>query len=215
MVRGALAVVLALVAGCNSLLGIEDLSLVDAPPPDARVMFEVQEGVADYNLTKDTFITAMEPTTPHGDAEDLSWTTTNNVHALLRFDDLFGVGGLPADSTIQKATLEVEVLEAGSAVGQLYEVASDWDEATTYNNFGANVGVSSEDRGVQVFGTLDGSALGKARIEVTQSVEDWRRNLRPNKGWLFVPADATVVRIGSSDDPDIGHHPKLIVEIVP
>lgn len=210
----ALALVLA-AAGCNSLLGIEDLTLVDARPPDARVNYEVREGVDGYAMTRDTFITDLEATTAHGDAVDLQWSTTNNVHALLRFDDLFGTGGIPAGSTIQMAILEVEVIEAGSASGQLYEVASDWDESTTYNTFGNSVGVSSEDRGIQIPGGLDGSMLGKATINVTSSVEKWRTAPTQNKGWLFVPSEAAIVRIASSEDADEARRPRLLVEIVP
>ncbi len=216
MVRGvALALVLA-VGGCNSLLGIEDLTLVDAVPPDARTTYIVREGVAGYALTKDTFITDAAATTSHADDVDLQWNVTNNIHALLRFDDLFGTGGIPPGAMIQMATLEVEVLEAGSPSGQLYEAKVDWDETTTYSTMGAIAGVSGEDRSFQVPGVLDGSMVGKATINVTQSLTRWAADPAMNKGWIFVPAaDALLVRIASSDDPVEEHRPKLTVEIVP
>lgn len=219
MVRAvAFAIVLAAVAGCNSLLGIEDLTLVDARPPDGQTVFEIQQGVAGYAGTSDTFITDAEPTTAHGDDADLRWTMTNNVHALLRFDDLFGsTGPLPAGAIIQAATLEVEVIEAGSPAGLLYESRVDWTEGTTYNTLGANPGVfPNEDRGVQVPGSIDGSTLGKIQINVTLSITNWAATPTTNKGWIFVPAaDAMLVRIASSEDPEIARRPKLIVQIAP
>lgn len=212
----ALALVLAVVAGCNSLLGIEDLSLVDATPIDANATYVVREGMAGYAMTIDTFITDADPTAVHADDADLQWSSTNNIHALLRFDDLFGSGGIPAGATIRMATLEVEVLEAGSPSGKLYEAAVDWTEATTYNTLGTIVGVTTEDRGLQLPGTLDGSAVGKASINVTTSLQRWTMDPTLNKGWIFVPAmDAMLVRIASSDDADEAHRPTLTVEIVP
>jgi hypothetical protein len=217
VVRGvALAVVLAVVAGCNSLLGIEDLKLVDAPPIDARATFTIREGMNGYAMTKDTFITDAEPNVAHADDADLRWNMTNNVHAMLRFDDLFGTGGVPAGATIRMATLEVEVLEVGSANGKLYDAAVEWDEATTYNTMGAIAGVTSEDRGLQLPGSLDGSALGKTTINVTTSLQQWAMDPATNKGWIFVPAaDALLVRIASSEDADESRRPLLTVEIVP
>jgi hypothetical protein len=214
VVRGAV-LALVVLAGCNSLLGIEDLTLVDALPPDAQATFVVREGDASYALTKDTFITNTARTTAHGDDVDLRWDSTDDSHTMLRFDDLFGAGGIPSGKTIQMATLEVTVIEAGSANGKLYEAKLDWDEATTYDTMGAIPGVTGEDLGLQV-GTLDGSVLGKATINVTTTIARWAADSAQNKGWIFVPAtDAMPVRISSSDDPDVTVRPKLTVEIVP
>ncbi|MFN0246330.1 MAG: DNRLRE domain-containing protein [Kofleriaceae bacterium] len=211
----ALAVVLAVGAGCNSLLGIEDLTLIDAVPPDAQATYVVREGLAGYSMTRDTFISSVEPTTVHSDDVDLHWTTMNNVHTLLRFDDLFGAGGVPPGASINMATLEVTVVEAG-AMAQLYEPLVDWDEATTYNTLGPTPGVfPPEDRGRQVPDILDTSALGTAIVNVTQSVADWAANPSTNKGWLFVPLSASLARVASSDDADENNRPKLTVVIVP
>jgi hypothetical protein len=216
VVRGvALAVVLAVVAGCNSLLGIEDLTLVDAVPPDANALYVVREGLGGYAMTKDTFISEAEPTANHGDDVDLRWHTTDNMHTLLRFDDLFGTGGIPPGATIRTATLEVTIVEAG-AMAQLYEPLVDWDETTTYDTLGPTPGVfPPEDRGLQIPGMLDSSAPGTATINVTQSLTRWSADPATNRGWLFVPLAATLTRIASSDDADENTRPKLTVEIVP
>ncbi len=213
MVRGvALAVIAS--AGCNSLLGIEDLTLLDGPGPDAQATYVVREGLAGYAMTKDTFISEAEPTTSHGDDVDLRWTMTDNVHVLLRFDDLFGTGGIPPGATIQMATLEVSVVEAG-ALAQLYEAKVDWDESTTYDTLGMDPGVFLEDRGFQIPGMLDGSAPGTATINVTQSLTRWSADPTTNRGWIFVPLATTLTRIASSDDTDEQRRPRLTVEIVP
>jgi hypothetical protein len=216
VVRVSPALLLGVLAGCNSLLGIEDLTLVDAVPLDAQATFSVREGEAGYALTKDTFIGSAAPTTAHGDDADLQWNSTGELHAMLRFDDLFGTGGIPSGKTIQMATLEVTVLEAGSANGKLYEARNDWDETTTYNTMGSVTGVTSaDDLGTQV-DTLDGSALGKATITVTTTIARWSQDPTTNKGWIIVPAsDGMLVRIASSDDPNVENRPKLTVEIVP
>lgn len=209
--RGAFAVVLALVAGCNSLLGIEDLTLVDAVPADARTLYEVREGVDGYTLTKDTYILDTEPTGNHGSDSDLLWTTTNNTHALIRFDDLFVSGGIPRGA-IQSATLEIEVLEAGSPNGLIYEVKSTWDEDSGYNDLGMVVGVSAEDLRVQV-GTVNASVVGKVMINVRSSVERWIADPMTNVGWIFVPVDTATVRIASKNHPDVMRRPKLTVVV--
>lgn len=215
MVRGV-ALPLLLLAGCNSLLGIEDLTLVDAVPLDAQATFTVREGEAGYALMKDTYITMAAPTTTHADDADLQWNSTGDVFTMLRFDDLFGAGGIPSGKTITMATLEVTVIEAGSPNGKLYEAKTDWDEATTYDTMGLVDGVTAaDDLGTQV-GTLDGSTMGTVSINVTTAVAKWSADPAQNKGWIVVPAmDGMLVRIASSDDPTISNRPKLTVEIVP
>lgn len=210
--RGVALGLLLAATGCNSLLGIEDLTLIDAPPTDAQSLFIVREGSAGYAMTQDTYITDAMATTALGDAVDLQWTTTNNTHALLRFDDLFGSGGIPA-GTIRSATLDVFVLEAGSGGGRLYESAVDWSEATTYNTFGPAAGVTADDRGTQV-GTIAASVTGLVSINVTTSLGRWATTPASNRGWIIVPADSSLVRIASSDDPDESHRPTLTIDVL-
>ena len=205
---------LLLVAGCNSLLGIDDFTLVDAAQGiDAQTTYVVREGLNGYALTQDTYIETTADAA-HGEEPDLHWTTTGTTHLLLRFDDLFGAGGIPIGATIQTATLQLTVIEAGSGMGRLYESAVDWTEATTSSTFGPMPGVTFDDRGTQL-DLFDATQLGTASINVTTSLQRWRANPANNRGWLLVPAEAALARVGSSENTIDAQRPTLTVEIVP
>lgn len=167
----------------------------------------LRQGEAGYMGTQDTYISTV-PVPGHGADLDMRWSTTDNQYSLIRFD---GLDRIPAGSTIRDALLEIYVLDAGSPSGMIYEVTSSWDESTTYDTFGPNPGVTTEDRSAAQLGIVDGSAVGVVSIHVGPSITRWLQTPSLNKGWLFIPNDASLVRIASSEVTNPIQRPTLTV----
>src|SRR4029453_11956727 len=83
------------------------------------VTVSFRDGVSGYLGTQDTYLTPRAPTTVQGAVNNWRWDTENPApnaaFGLIRFDGIFGpgVGQIPLGSTIQSATLTLEVTNGG------------------------------------------------------------------------------------------------------
>lgn len=204
MIRLALLAVALAVVGCN--VPEVDYIVTDGALPSTTF----RDGLDGYGGTQDTFIDSMAPMTAQGASQSLQWTTSNNTHALLRFDGI--MDRIPATATIRDALLELYIVTPGSPSGMLFEIVGNWDESTTYNTFGATPGVQpSEDRTTQQIGIINGGAVGAASFHVGASVSRWKQNPALNKGWVFIPNDGSLVVVRSRESPIEDQRPGLTV----
>jgi hypothetical protein len=180
-----------------------------------------QEGVNGYSGTVDTYIMQDDqdnPTATHGAEDTNSWDTDDPLgtgqynYALIRFENVFGSGAgeIPVGSTIQSATLRYVVYNTG-AVANVNEVAVDWTESVTWNTFGGDAGVQSDEYGASR-GTASGAAISAQTVDVTGSLAAWSSNPTANKGWIFRPTGTDGVDFRSSEYATIADRPSLTVQ---
>ncbi len=200
-----------------------------------------QQGVNGYTGTQDTQLVQFFPDSTYGDAdctaaecvpgdndtapEIVEWDSQESTHppgegmivGLMRFDDIVGPGNdqIPADVQITSATLTYSILFNGGDEGEVHEVLVDWDEQSTWNNFGALPGPQPEDYGPTVAvapgfqGGIGGAAVS---LNVTQSVQRWVDDPSTNKGWILLPLGDNGSELQSSEyEGDLTTRPKLTV----
>ncbi len=176
-----------------------------------------QNGVSSYTGTVDTFVQQAAPATANGASTAAEWDGddppgTNQVNAaLVRFDSIFGggVGQVPIGSQINSATLSYTVFNTGT-VGIIYEAATSWSGATSWNTLGGTPGVDAADYGTYV-NSASGTSLTTYNVDVTPSLILWSSDPTLNKGWIILPTGTDGVQIRSSEYATIASRPKLTV----
>jgi hypothetical protein len=194
------------------------LTTLTAPPAlaDTLVFQDVSGG---YAGTVDTYLSENEPTTSHGtlirvewDNDDPSGTGRRNI-ALLRFDGMFGAGPgqIPPGAQITSAALRYVVNDSGDS-GRLHESLVDWDELVTWDTFGGEPGVQTDERSAQVT-TLPGTS-GAQNVNVTESLTRWAADPSTHHGWVVLPTGSGGVQFRSREyTVNPANRPKLTVVI--
>jgi hypothetical protein len=173
--------------------------------PDVRASF--QQGTDGYVGAEDTWIEQGAST--HGTDPSLSWGTSPESAALLRFGSLFDTEGgpIPAGATITSATLHYVAHDAGDGAN-VHEVSVPWADTVDHAGFGPTAGIQA---GEDYDPTPIAAAPGAARVhavDVTASVSAWSAD----PSWIFVPTGADGVRIRSAEDAtDPRDRPRLAV----
>ena len=187
------------------------------PPPPASITVTFRNGEQDYAGTQDTFIRGATPDTRRGSAPMTTWAASDDKSALVKFENIFGLepGHIPPGATIESATLTLEVYDGGAAP-DIYDVAVDWTEATTFNSFGGDPDIQAEELGALLQPAAGGTVpTGPLVIDVTASVANWAAGTRPNYGWLFRPTGINTVRVRSSEYRTVTARPHLSVTYLP
>jgi hypothetical protein len=149
------------------------------------------------------------------------WDTENPAPSqefgLIRFDGIMGSGPgqIPAGSTIDSATLTLEVTNGSVApAGTMNESAVDWSEATaTWNNFGGEAGVQTDEFLASPAYTAP-IATGSVGTSVTASVQAWASGTRSNFGWVFRPNSNDGMQVNSAEFATVALRPRLSVTYV-
>ena len=185
-------------------------------PPQTVVY---QQGVAGYTDTVDTFLQESSANANNASATSLNVDADDpadsglEVHALMRFDMIFGSGAdrIPADSEILSATLDLQVTNAGSSV-QLHRMLQTWLETDTWNSLGTGVQADGIEANVTADVTTGAVGTGALSIDVTNSLAAWSANPADNFGWVLLPTGSDGVDFNSSEGTTA---PKLSVTFVP
>ena len=175
-----------------------------------------RNGADGYSSTEDTMLKQGAPSTSFGNLASLEWDTVAGdasnqpKYSVLRFGDLFGSGPgqIPTDATIETASLNLEVFDAGHSA-TLHQVAVDWNEATTYDGFGPDPGVDSADHGPSL-GVVP-AAAGSHSLNVISSLNEWLSGAAPNHGWIVIPGGSNGVDARSSEYATVASRPTLTV----
>ena len=205
------------IQGHNVTSGSSDFSLIPELA-EVKETASFQQGADGYTSAVDTTLMQSEGSTIHGalpeilwDADDPSGTGQSNF-ALIRFDDIFDFDGgpIPVGATIQSATLSYVVFNVGNPA-DVNEVIVDWATGETYNSFGGDAGVQTDEYGVSL-GSATGPSMGVQSIDVTESLARWATNPSSNRGWIFRPTGTDGVDIRSSEYGTLAERPMLTVE---
>ena len=132
-------------------------------------------------------------------------------------------GPIPDGATITSASLTYRTtdLNSGSTANgdpaNVYESLVDWPPAiVTYNNFGGEAGVQTDEyRATPVVSALATALSTAYTIDVTASLQRWSTTPTQNLGWIFLPTAADGVTIYSSDHATVANHPLLSVTYAP
>lgn len=191
---------------CNSSTGMCELQPV-------TLMF--QEGLGGYANTVDTFLEQAAPTIDNSAAASLTVDLSPLRQILLRFDGVFGngVNQIPIGSTIQSATLTINVTnESVSAGALLHRMLQSWNETDNWNTFGGN-GIQAND--VEAVSTADVSSASGVTlhsIDVTPSLVAWSAGAA-NFGWALLPP--AIDNSWVFDSSEGATPPKLSVTFLP
>ncbi|MCA9258676.1 MAG: DNRLRE domain-containing protein, partial [Planctomycetales bacterium] len=183
-----------------------------------------QNGVNNYNGTQDTVLYSISPDVNFGTETAISpdQQDANGVRqGLMRFDEIFGIGSgqIPLGSTINSATLQVNVVNPSVSAMQmsLYRMTHPWTETTaTWNSFGEIGGVQAsegEATDLPPDAVLFDPQTGVSTFDVTLSLQNWSAG-QENLGWLIESAatdgwDFETSEAGQTD------RPKLTVNYTP
>jgi hypothetical protein len=136
-----------------------------------------------------------------------------DVQALLRFENLFGAnaGQIPVDATLQSATLQLQVTNAGASMN-LHRMVANWAATDTWDTLLGGV----QNDGVEAVAVADVStgavATGLRSIDVLASLQAWQSNPSANRGWVLLPTGSDGVDFDSAEGAT---KPKLLVNFVP
>lgn len=169
------------------------------------------EGVDGYAGTVDTWIDGGKPDTNFGSSSSLEIDGDSGVEqSLLRFDQIFGdgAGQIPQSSTIQSATLEIEVTNSGDDPN-LYRVLTNWTETDTWNSLDGGLLTGSDVAAVPEVSVEE--STGTVSIDVTASLQLWANDPTTNQGWAFLSTGNNGVHFSSSEAGTVSDRPRLNV----
>ena len=206
------------IQGHNKSIDSSDFSLIPELA-EVKETASFRQGVDGYAGTVDTYLAESDPANGHGTEAAILWDTDEPPDSgqsnflLIRFDDIFDSDGgpIPVGATIQSATLSYVVFNVGNP-SDVNEVIVDWATGETYNSFGGDAGVQSDEYGVSL-GSAAGTSASVQSIDVTESLARWATNPSSNRGWIFRPTGTDGVDIRSSEySSTIAERPLLTVE---
>lgn len=185
-------------------------------PPGSfvRTRAVFQEGFGGYAGTQDTYLDVTNPDVANGASNTVSvrqgsaTPTSPVLHALLRFDNVFGSSGneIPYGASIKQAKLYLAnetIDDTTFAWFPMHRMKADWDQSsTTWNSIGGGVGYVSyvpdvtdtnkvEPAVDSLFRDGGGFPLVAPRtgvVDVTTSVRAWANGYH-NRGWAIIPTD--------------------------
>lgn len=182
------------------------------------------QGVNGYTAAEDTGIFNRSPDVNFGteafhgiDQQDI-----NGVRqGLIKFGNILGSGSgqIPVGSTINSATLTLNVLDPSNTSAQisLYRMLVNWSESTaTWNTFGSIGGVQAsegEATGLPPDFTLINPTLGPKVFDVKTSLQHWAAG-ENNFGWMVESAATNGWDMETSEAAQV-NRPILTVDFTP
>lgn len=142
--------------------------------------------------TADTYIDTGKATTNFGTSTSLTADGKPDLSALLKWD----LANIPAGSTLQSATLSVNVTGTSPFPYEIYELKRSWTEsqatwkkANSSTNWQSAGAQGALDRGSAVLGTVSATATGIRTVTLNASglavVQGWINNPATNFGFVL------------------------------
>jgi hypothetical protein len=152
----------------------------------------VNPATVSLTATADTYLDGGSKTTNFGTSANLLVDGNPDNGALLSWN----LSGIPVGSTLQSATLSVNVTGASADTYEIYELKRSWNElqatwnkATTAVNWQSAGAQGSVDRGTTVLGTITATATGLRNVVLNAAglavVQGWINNPATNFGFVI------------------------------
>jgi hypothetical protein len=201
--------------------------------PEGTQFKAFQQGIAGYAGTQDTWISQDNPNTSYGN-NNTRWVdddTANSLftdyrgQGLIRFDDAIGANGVPAGSTIVKATLVLDIADdidtpLFNPVFYVHPVIRPWDENSTWNSLagGLTVGADLQPAVAQFLGDNAPNTETMRRLDLTSTVAAWAAGA-PNYGIAILPqiisGNDDGIEIWTSESGNALLRPRLEITFIP
>ncbi|MFM1804815.1 MAG: hypothetical protein RL136_1694 [Planctomycetota bacterium] len=203
-------------------------------PPSSRFV-ALQEGVAGYAGTQDTWISQANPNTSYGqnDTRVVDDDTANSLFSdqrgqgLLRWDGLVGAGPrqVPLGAQVVSATLVIDVPDDIDTPFYnpdflVHRMTRGWDESSTWNSLGDGLSVPEDmTPAIAVFsGDNQPDDDTMRRVDVTAAVAAWVAG-EPNHGLAILPeiinGNDDGIEIRASENSNTILRPRIEVVFVP
>jgi hypothetical protein len=195
--------------------------LADHAGVTASVSF--RQGADGYAGTRDTYLTANNSGATHG-SDTIAWVDGDQdgntsgkqpAHALIRFEDLFGSGGIPDGAIIDSARLTIHTSDlaqshSGSSM-ELYRMVNGWTVNATWdtkvNGISADANEALLAPDDVITPSVDGAFVS---FDVTESLATWAAGA-PNNGWALLPGGNDGWRFDTSEAANLLDRPVLDV----
>ena len=181
-----------------------------------------QQGVDAFSGTQDAHVNEGSPDSAFGSGATINADLDGGgglVQGLIRFDGLFGngPGQIPYGSTINSASLTLEVVDtsSGGAIIGLHRMLIDWDESSTWNSLGAGLQAGSE------FASAADSVLSAPTSAGQQALTGLEATLQgwsdgaANYGWAITSDSNNGIDFTSSEGGTVALRPVLTVDYTP
>ena len=156
------------------------------------VQIVVNPVTATLTATADTYIDNGNTTTNYGASASLIVDGKPDDGALLKWD----LSSIPAGSTLQSATLSINVTGTSTDTYEIYELKRSWTElqatwkkANSSTNWQSAGAQGSLDRGSTVLGTVTATATGIRNVVLNAAglavVQGWVNNPATNFGFIL------------------------------
>jgi hypothetical protein len=156
------------------------------------VHIAVQPATVTLAATADSYISGDKKTTNYGAASSLIADGNPDFAALLKWD----LNSIPAGSTLQSATMSVNVIGTSADTFEIYQLKRNWMEqqatwnkATTGTNWQSAGAQGSMDRNSTVLGTVRATAAGIHNVVLNAAglavVQGWINNPATNFGFIL------------------------------
>jgi hypothetical protein len=203
-------------------------------PPSSRFV-ALQEGIAGYVGTQDTWISQANPNTSYGqnDTRVVDDDTANSLFSdrrgqgLLRWDGLVGAGPrqVPLGAQVVLATLVIDVPDDIDTPLYnpdffVHRMTRSWDESSTWNSLGDGLSAPADmTPAIAVFsGDNQPDSDTMRRIDVTAAVAAWVAG-EPNHGLAILPeiisGNDDGIEIRASENGNAILRPRIEVVFVP
>jgi len=190
------------------------------------VTVSFQDGVSPtsaYTSTRDTYMSEVRPDTNYGTSGTL-WADGDEGNGkdravLLKWEDL----NIPAGSTVQSATITLNVTNSSGGTYELYELKRSWSETeATWNKDASGDewqtpgAKGTSDRGTTVLGTVAASSIGKRTVDLNADgvalIQSWVDSPSKNQGFMLYDGSETDgLAFDSSEASTASNRPKLTI----
>ncbi|MCH7893777.1 MAG: DNRLRE domain-containing protein, partial [Proteobacteria bacterium] len=158
-----------------------------------------------------------------GTATSLNVDGSPHRHVVMKFPNIFGGGAnqIPLGSTIDSATLTLQVSAITAGDPSVYQITESWVESqviwadrstgVSWTNPGAD-GTGSHKATAE--GVFPMGSTGFQSLAVTTSVQNWSDG-EANEGWVFIDNSTDDADVDSSENLTAANRPQLSVTYTP